>query len=458
MCSVGTSGSVARVQYLPWDTERTRWAPRGAILLSRTWCGLDGIMRILHVIDRLGTSGTETSLRELLPALEDGHLHHGVVTFSSGGPPPDRFSELGIQVFAPESAIHGRLARIKHVQRAVHDFRPDLLHTALFEADLAGRVAGRLSRKPVLSSLVNTSYVPEAWPHGRSERLKFAGVKAIDAFLGRRATYAFHAVTQAVADRMVADLGIDPSRIWVVPRGRSLQRLGEPSSVRRDAVRGRLRLSAETSVILNVGRHEPQKGQNDLLTAMSSLRGAHPDLCLLIAGREGRSTPELHRRIRDEGLEDVVRLLGARDDIGDLLSAADVFAFPSRYEGIGGAMLEAMLMGVPVVASDLPGLHEVLDDGRWGVLVPVADPRELATAIHQALADPEEASRRAAMARRRALEVYSFDASVEGMRSMYLELGAEIEASISGRRGRRAGSRPAHRALRSGARRARPRA
>jgi glycosyltransferase involved in cell wall biosynthesis len=421
--------------------------------------GLDGIMRILHVIDRLGTSGTETSLRELLPALEDRDLHHGVVTFSSGGPPPDRFSELGIQVFAPESAIRGRLARVKHVHRAINGFRPDLLHSALFEADLAGRIAGRLTRTPVLSSLVNTSYVPEAWPDGRSERLKFAGVKAIDAFLGRRATYAFHAVTHAVADRMVGDLGIDPSRIWVVPRGRSLQRLGEPSSVRRDAVRARLGLSADTSVILNVGRHEPQKGQNDLLTAVARLRSTHQDLCLLIAGRDGRSTPELHRRIRDEGLEDVVRLLGARDDIGDLLSAADVFAFPSRYEGIGGAMLEAMLMGVPVVASDLAGLREVLDDGRWGVLVPVADPTALAKALHGALAEPEEASTRAAMARSRALEVYSFRASVEGMRSMYLELGAEIEASVWRRRGsRRLHGRSDHRVLERRTRRVRPKA
>jgi glycosyltransferase involved in cell wall biosynthesis len=399
------------------------------------------MMRILHVIDGLGTGGTETSLRELLQALEDRSLHHGVVIFSPGGPPADRLSELGTRVFAPDSRIGGRLARVRHVQRAIDEFRPDLLHTALFEADLAGRVAGRLKRIPVLSSLVNTSYVPEAWPDGRLPRLKFAIVKAVDAFLGRRATHAFHAVTQAVADRTVADLGIDPARIWVVPRGRSLKRLGEPSSERRDAMRDRMGIAAQTSVILNVGRHEPQKGQIDLLTAMVGLRSTHPRVCLLIAGREGRSTLELQRRVRDEGLEDVVRLLGARDDIGDLLSAADVFAFPSRYEGIGGAMLEAMLMGVPVVASDLAGLREVLDDGRCGVVVPVADPRALAAAIHRTLTDREEAARRAAIARRRALEVYSFEASVEGMRSMYLQLGAEIEATVWGRRGCWAGGR-----------------
>jgi glycosyltransferase involved in cell wall biosynthesis len=400
------------------------------------------MMRILHVIDRLGTSGTETSLRELLPALEDRRLHHGVVTFSPGGPTPDRFSELGIGVFAPRSSGGGRLARVRHVQRAIDHFRPDLLHTALFEADLAGRVAGRLTRTPVLSSLVNTSYVPAAWPDGRSARMKFAGVKAIDAFLGRRATHAFHAVTQAVADRSVEDLGIDLARIWVVPRGRSLQRLGEPSCGRREAVRARMGLSAQTSVILNVGRHEPQKGQSDLLTAMVGLLRTHPDLCLLIAGREGRCTAELQRRIRHAGLEDVVHLLGARDDIGDLLSAADVFAFPSRYEGIGGAMLEAMLMGVPVVASDLAGLVEVLDGGRCGLVVPVADPAALAAAIDRTLTDREEAARRAAMARRRALEVYSFEASVEGMRCMYLELGAEIEAADRGSRGSRSAGRP----------------
>jgi glycosyltransferase involved in cell wall biosynthesis len=191
-------------------------------------------------------------------------------------------------------------------------------------------------------------------------------------------------------------------------------------------------LTAQAPVILNVGRHEPQKGQGDLLTATVRLLNSHPDLCVLIAGREGRSTPELQRRIRQEGLDDVVRLLGARDDIGDLLSAADVFAFPSRYEGIGGAMLEAMLMGLPVVASDLDGLREVLDDGRCGVVVPAADPRALSAAIHRTIIDRGEAAKRAAMARGRALEVYSFEASAEGMRSMYLELGAEIQAPVGG--------------------------
>lgn len=393
-------------------------------------------MRILHVIDSLGSGGTETSLRELLPALQDDGLQHAVATFTPGEQPPATFAAAGIRVFAPSRPLAGRLGRIRHVLRAIADFRPDLLHTALFEADLAGRVSGILRRTPVLTSLVNTPYVPDAWPSGRLPRLKFRAVKAIDGFLARRATHAFHAVTQAVADQMVADLQIEPSRIWVVARGRSLDRLGEPSVTRRDAVRTRMGLEPEAPVLLNVGRHEPQKGQADLITAAGALTRTHPNLRVLIAGREGRSTPELRRRIQKAEVAEVVQLLGARDDIGDLLCAADVFVFPSRYEGIGGAMLEAMIMGVPVVVSDLAGLREVLDDGRCGVLVPPGDPAALAAAVERTLNTAAEAAERAAMARTRARQTYSYEASVEGMRAMYLDLGAEIlrTSAVSRRR------------------------
>ena len=383
-------------------------------------------MRVLHVIDSLGSGGTETSLRELLPALHNDRLQHAVATFAPGEQAPPQFADIGIRVLAPDYVLRGRIARTQHVRSAISEFRPDLLHTALFEADLAGRIAGSLSRTPVLTSLVNMSYVREAWPSGRLPRIKFRAVKAIDSLLGRRATYAFHAVTHSVASQMVSDLGIERRRVWVVPRGRSLARLGEPSPERRKAVRAELGVDPGAPLLLNVGRHEPQKGQVDLVAVVALLQQAHTEVQLLIAGREGRSSSELRRRMEQTAVSDRVHLLGSRDDIGDLLCAADLFVFPSRYEGIGGAMLEAMIMGVPVVASDIPGLREVLDDGRCGVLVTPGDPGAFADAIDRTISDPQEAANRAAEARRRALHTYSYQACVQGMEAMYLDLQEDI--------------------------------
>lgn len=395
----------------------------------------DGPMRVLHVIDGLGFSGAETSLRQLLPSLEDAQLHHAVTTFRPVDVTPDSFVDAGIDVHSPHRPLTGRVARTRHVLRTIADVRPDLLHTTLFEADLAGRVAGILTRTPVLTSVVNTSYVPEARPTSPLSRLKFRGVMAVDGILARRATHAFHAITWAVAERTIADLRIDPSRIWVVPRGRSPRPFGEPSSERRRAVRSRMGLSQTAPVLLNVGRHEPQKGQMELIAAAATLIGAIPDLRLLIAGREGRSTSAIRRRIHVTGLGDVVELLGRRDDVGDLLAAADVFVFPSRYEGLGGAVLEAMMMRVPIVASDLPALREVLDDGRCGALVPLGDSKALAAAVERALSDSTRTSERTRNAKRRVDSCYSFEASLTGMRSMYMDIRAELRAlSTSGRR------------------------
>jgi glycosyltransferase involved in cell wall biosynthesis len=117
----------------------------------------------------------------------------------------------------------------------------------------------------------------------------------------------------------------------------------------------------------------------------------HPGAQLLIVGREGFATASLERRREELGLGAHVHFLGVRSDVPEILAAADVFAFPSLYEGLGGSVLEAMGLALPVVASDLPALREVVENGRSAYLVPPADPAALAGRIAQLLGDPVRA-------------------------------------------------------------------
>jgi glycosyltransferase involved in cell wall biosynthesis len=156
-------------------------------------------------------------------------------------------------------------------------------------------------------------------------------------------------------------------------------------------------------VLLNVGRLAPQKGQRYLLRAMGDVVHESPNAQLLLVG-EGHLHEEL--RALADPLGEHVRFLGLRDDVAALLRRSDAFVFPSLWEGVGTALREAMLLGRPIVASDIPAHREFVTHGVDGLLVPPADAEALATAILRLLRDPEEA---AAIGRRAAESAARFD-------------------------------------------------
>ena len=114
-----------------------------------------------------------------------------------------------------------------------------------------------------------------------------------------------------------------------------------------------------------------------------------PDARLLIAGREGHATTQLKALVSAHGLEDSISLLGHRTDVPEILAAADVFVFPSLYEGLGGALIEAMALELPIIASDLPAHREVVRQGDNADLVPPGDVAALQAAITELLGDGE---------------------------------------------------------------------
>lgn len=296
---------------------------------------------------------------------------------------------------------------------------PDLIQTCLFDSDVAGRLAAAQLGIPVITSLVNTSYVAVRVNDPNVRALRLGAAQLIDSWTARHLSTHFHAVTHAVKAAAVETMGIRADRITVIERGRDPARLGEPSPERRRLTRAKLGLSDDDEVLINVGRQEYQKGQKFLLEAVRMLSGERPRLVLLIAGRRGHSSTALEHYLAEAGLKERVRLLGYRDDVPDLLAAADLFVFPSLYEGLGGAVIEAMALGVPVIASNLDAIREVVEEGRSGVLVPPGLPRELADAIRHLLEDRSQARAFAARGREIFLERFTLDQSVRRLIEMY---------------------------------------
>lgn len=341
--------------------------------------------KIMFVIDSLGAGGAERSLVELLPHLHRAGADSLVVTLKP--------TEIGFEADARSMGIRivqigeDRLVRrVKALRRLIKSEDPDLVHTTLFDADIVGRLAAAGSRATVSVSLVNTSYDTRRYDDPHITRWKLEMARHIDGWTARHLCDRFHAITHAVERASIDALGISPDRVTVVPRGRDRSRLGLPSEERRARVRNQLGLNPSGPVLLNIGRQEFQKGQQHLLEAVALLREDYGDLVLLIAGREGNATADLKNTIDSLDLGVHVRLLGHRTDIGDLLSATDLFVFPSVYEGLGGVLIEAALLRAAIVATDLPAIREIFGED-YPYLAAPADPRALAASIDELLSD-----------------------------------------------------------------------
>jgi glycosyltransferase involved in cell wall biosynthesis len=321
----------------------------------------DDNLSVLIVIDRIeDIGGAEQSTALVIRGLHERGVHVAAIGLD-GITLTDR-SELeagGVRFFEPAS--RGTVAAIRCVRSAVAAIRPDIVHATLARSELAARLAGLVAGVPVMTSIVNDPYGPEARAVASSGP-KLAAYRAIDQVLSRSATFAFHAITDATAAAAVRSLGIDPDRIIVVPRGRDEARLGARTSVRRDAARSDLGIATDAFVILNVAREDRQKGQSALLDALARTRATSNPVIVVIAGRRGSASVALDEQVERLGLGNRVLRLGPRLDVPELLCAADLFAFPSLYEGLGGALIEAMAMSVPIVAFDTPAVHEAVGD------------------------------------------------------------------------------------------------
>ncbi|MPZ93367.1 MAG: glycosyltransferase [Propionibacteriales bacterium] len=379
---------------------------------------MSGPLRVLQIIDSLGVSGgAEQSVATLAPHLVKQGLDVHVAYLVERGGLRYEIESHGIPVHSLATGGQGRAAWFRQARELIGDTRPDVVHTTLFESDLAGRCAAASRRVPCVSSLVTTAYGPVESGEPGVRRLKMRGAHAADA-LTARLVARFHAVTRHVATVMGRRLGVPRSRIEVVPRGRDAQILGRWSAERRAAARATLGLADDGWMVLSVGRHEPQKGQDALLRALPSVVAQVPGARVVVAGREGRATPGMRELVRTLGIGERVTFLGMREDVPDLLTAADAFAFPSLWEGAGGTLLEAMALECPIVSSRLPTLLETVDDST-AVLVPAGDPAALAAGLLATYRHPQAARDRAARARDRFVDSFTVESSAERMAHLF---------------------------------------
>ena len=219
--------------------------------------------------------------------------------------------------------------------------------------------------------------------------------------------FATHIVANSpAAVKILETEGVGPEHVALIPNGVDVASF----SVREP--RGSIR---ETITVANL---RAEKSHETLIAAAAALAPSHPSLRFTIVGA-GSRRDELEALTRARSVEHIVEFVGHRDDVPGLLAAADLFVLPSRSEAFPNSAIEAMAAGLPVIASSVGGLLDLIEDGRTGLLVPPCNPEALADAIASLVADPARAHRLGFNARAEVVNRYSFDRMTHSFAELY---------------------------------------
>jgi glycosyltransferase involved in cell wall biosynthesis len=360
-------------------------------------------VRVLHVHRIGGIGGSERHLLTLLPALRERGLDVHFLGLDDPSRAPQPFYEqLSVpyeRVAAPRDADPELAFR---VVRSVRRLRPELVHTHLVHADVYGALAA--------PKLVSTKHNDDPFRTG--------AFRFVERALAARASRIV-AITEALARFQVERVGIPARKLVTIHYGLDAlpEAWGEnpPDDLPEDAV-----------VVLAVCRLERQKGVDVAVRAVARLREREPRAHLVVLG-EGAERSRLENLARDFDLP--AYLPGRVPDVAAWLQRASVLVHPVRWEGFGLAVLEAMLAGLPVAASRVSSLPELVADGETGLLVAPDDPEALAVGLARALADAEALG---AAGLRRAQERFSVARMAEATLDVYeTALGGSDVAALT---------------------------
>lgn len=343
----------------------------------------------MHVLTGLGRGGAEHRLLAYLQARDRSRFEHTVVSLGPEDALADRFLETGVEVrsagLADVASLPGATRRLAAVFR---DVRPSIVHSQLFHANVASRlVAPVAGAPPVVSGYASTD--PRMSPWRRFADLATA-----------RLSVHHVANCNAVADAVRRRNLLPRSKLTVIHPGRS------------DPLRGAsiddvlsTRCANDPPVALSVGRLHPAKGHDVLLRALSILGRK---VTIAIAG-DGPWRERLARMASELGVTSSVEFLGEVSDPAPLYREANLFVLPSRWEGLPGALVEAMFWALPIVASAVGGVPEAVEHRGSGFLVSPEEPEILAAAIRRSLDDPENGLRMGTAAREKALRLFRIE-------------------------------------------------
>jgi glycosyltransferase involved in cell wall biosynthesis len=376
-------------------------------------------LRVAFVVSTLEVGGLQRAIATIARNLDPGRCEIEVIALrrpvSVSTVMYDELTRAGVTVHDLE--VTGRAERdpralaaaVTKLRRLLVARRYDIVDSAVLEADLSSRLAAVRLDVSHVTHLINLTHDRRAEHRERARhRWSPAAARWVDRLSGHLTVH-FVAITHAVARSAEQTLHIPAEKITVVERGVDAARFHP-----RD-------LAPSTTLrVVSVGRLEPAKDHVTAVRAIGELRRRGVECTLTIAGR-GATRPDVERAIAEHQLADRVSIIEPITNVEDLYADHDVLLFPSRWEGLGNAAIEAMASGRPVVVTDLDVLHEVL--GPLGYFAPAGDAAKFADELARVAAlPPEQLAKLAHALRQRAIDHFDPAETTDRLLQVYEQI------------------------------------
>jgi glycosyltransferase involved in cell wall biosynthesis len=367
-------------------------------------------MNVLHVITSMGRGGAEKLASDLLPKLKEKGCNVRLVSLTKNlaFAPKLKANDIDVDCLYFNGTIYdfGKIIKAsRKLREIIKAEKPDIVHSHIYMADILTWIA-----TPTGIKLISTVHGKDEW-WSQTSRLRSVLKKNLDSVSGRISGKRYIAVSEYVRESIIKNFHISTSRVRTISNGIEVNSFHI----------GSMEKIVDKPVIIQVGRFYKEKGHIFSLQAFSILKKKVPGARLVFAG-DGPLKSEIEKRSNDMGLGGSVQFLGARDDIPELLSSADIFWMPSLYEGLPIALLEAMACGVPVVAHAVGGLGALISNGENGMLVQSGDTMALAKSTLELLANPALRVKMRTNARRDIESKYSIARTADGYINAYEDL------------------------------------
>lgn len=367
-------------------------------------------MKVLHFISSLGYGGAERLLADLLPILKKMGVQVSVVSMTDQVPLAVGMKKSGISVYSIDH--HGTIYRIDQLWKArrkirmiLHKENPDIVHSHLYIPDILSRLTA-----PLKCKLITTLHQTDPW-WNEKKRLRSVVKTWLDIITGKLRKIRYITISKDVGSFACQNLNIPKERVRIISNGINLLKF---QFIVRDRKSNQFK-------IIQVGRFYEVKGHKTSIKAFKILKHYYPDAKLIFVG-VGPLLRIIEHEVKDLQLEEAVEFKGVRDDVQELLQQADVFWMPSEWEGLPIACLEAMACGLPVIASSVGGLQELVLDGKTGYLIERGSFEQLTEKTIEILSNSSLAMQMGLAGRQRVEQFYSIEETAKNYVKAYKDL------------------------------------
>jgi glycosyltransferase involved in cell wall biosynthesis len=387
MSQKGLNSMVEKVIYQTSHQGRIRVGQGGIKKSSRP-------LRVLHISSIEKASSYFNNLCDFIDPRE---IEISSVTFAPQAGFVEELQQRGVRAYALDALSRRRYPyAAREIWRIIEQEQIDIVHTHLFDATLIGLVIAKLRGRKV----VVTRHHSDALYY-LQEKVKRKFYLSMERYINNHADHII-APSRMVRDILIEQEGVSPAKVSLIPYGQTADRFDAITSEVVARVKTELGMADRLALVCTSRLYE-RKGHVYLFEALAPLVRSGLKTTLYLVGT-GAYREQLEKLADQFGLQNHVRFLGWRDDALAIMAAADIIVHPSCEDALSQAVIESLMLERPIIATDISGVRDSLDDGRYGMIVPPANADAFRAALKQVMAHLDEARERARLGRKHIIE------------------------------------------------------